>query len=282
MSAPPLARSEKTRPGADPKWAIGDALLAVSEDDRDAVAIAAGLKQTDARSYWRTAEAWPPHTRTCAASWTVYRYLSRLENRFAVIFPGMTVRDAHEACTGKKVDRRALHNLADDDVIDEIVRLMLSPRSKAVVPQILERLNVSKEGRKAARDRRSTAALRRLGEEIRLVQKEIRKRRDEKSPALRFMESRRRLLDTEVNVQEIGLLFNDPEERKATDDEEWRLLATRLHELRDVADKVARDILVTLDVIDAEVWDDSDGWSIQELSGGADEDIVDAEIVDED
>ncbi|HEY8201480.1 MAG TPA: hypothetical protein VII47_09015, partial [Actinomycetota bacterium] len=85
----------------------------------------------------------------------------------------------------------------------------------------------SKEGRRVARDRRSTTVLRSLHEEIRLVQKEVKKLTAEKSPKLRFMECRRRLLDTEVNVEEIGLLFNDPDDRQAMDTEEWRGLAPR-------------------------------------------------------
>ena len=281
MSAPPLSRSEKSRPGADPKWAIGDALLAVPEAHRDRVADDAGLDKAIARSYWRTAEAWPASTRTVSASWTVHRELAALPHRFEVISAGMTIRDAQEVRTGKRPDRRAQHNLDDDDVIDEVVRLMLSPRSKDIVPQILDRLNASKEGRRAAHDRRSGAALRRLAEEIRLVQKELKRLRGEKSPALRFMESRRRLLDTEVNVEEIGLLFNDPDERQAADEEEWLKLAGRLRELQEVAAKVANDIVRTLDVVEAEAWDEADAWSVAELSDQGD-DIVDAEIVDED
>lgn len=282
LRAPSLARSEKSKPGADPKWAVGDALLDVPEEHRDAVATAAGLNQNDARSYWRTSEAWPRHTRTVPASWTVYRELNRLENRFTLIYPGMKVRDAHRAKTGNEMDRRATRKLGDDDVIDELVRLMLSPRSKAIVPLILERLNASKEGRKAARDRRSGAALRRLDDEIRLLQKEIKRRRTEKSPGLRFMEVRRRLLDTEVNVEEVALLFNDPDDRLGADEDEWRRLAGRLEELRDLANKVATDIINTLDVVEVEAWDEADRWTAPELSGGGDDDIVDAEIVDED
>ncbi|MGW0230911.1 hypothetical protein ACWDWO_21590 [Actinopolymorpha singaporensis] len=167
-------------------------------------------------------------------------------------------------------------------MIDELVRLMLSPRSKAVVPQILERLNASREGRKAARDRRSAAALRRLDEEIRQVQKEIKKRRNEKSAGLRFMEVKRRLLDTEVNVEEIGLLFNDPDDRAAVDDAEWLRLGERVVELRDSAHKVAAQILAAYDVWDAEGQDVSEPWTIGELSVGGNDEIVDAEIVNED
>lgn len=282
VRAPSLARSEKSKPGADPKWEIGDVLLDVPAEERDAVALAAGLKQNDARSYWRTSQAWPPHTRTVAASWTVYRELNRLDGRFSIIHPGMKVRDAHLAKTGNEMDRRATRKLEDDDVIDELVRLMLSPRSKAIVPQILERLNASKEGRKAARDRRSGAALRRLDDEIRLLQKEIKRRRTEKSSGLRFMEVRRRLLDTEVNVEEVALLFNEPDDRLGADEDEWRRLAGRLEELRDLANKVAMDITNTLDVVEVEAWDEADRWTAPELSGGGDDDIVDAEIVRED
>lgn len=282
MRAPALARSEKSRPGADPKWAIGDALLEAPEDHRDQLAREAGLSQNDARSYWRTSEAWPQPTRTTPASWTAYRELRDLEDRFSIIYPGMNVRAAHFEKTGNDMDRRAQRKLDDEVVIDEVVRLMLSSRSKAIVPRILERLNASKEGRKAARDRRSGAALRRLDEEIRLLQKELKKRRTEKSPGLRFMELRRRLLDTEVNVEEVALLFNDPDDRTGTDEEEWRLIARRLRELRDISDKVGNDIVTTLDISDVEAWDETDRWAVPGISIGGDGVIVDAEIVDED
>ena len=57
----------------DPKWAIGDALLNIPLEYRDEVATLAELDQADARSYWRTSEAWPPETRTTSASWSAYR-----------------------------------------------------------------------------------------------------------------------------------------------------------------------------------------------------------------
>jgi len=96
------------------------------------------------------------------------------------------------------------------------------------------------------------------------------------------MEVRKRLLDTEVNVEEIGLLYNDPEDRAAADGDQWRRMAELVAELRDSADKVAHNILVGLDVIEAEAMDEFDGWSIAELSVGGEDDTVDAEIVDED
>jgi hypothetical protein len=278
-AVPPLTRSNKSRPGADPKWAIGDALLVVPEEHRDDVARHAGLSKSIARSYWRTALAWPSNTRTIAASWTAYRELAPMKDRFTVIQPSMTMRDAHLARTGKPIDRHALHTLSDEDVVTEIVRLMMSPRRDAVVPEILKRLDTSKEGRKAARDRRSAAALRRLDEEIRLVQKERKRLRAEKSPRLRFMEVKRRILDTEVHVEEVGLLFTNPDDRQAVDEEEWRRLAKRVKELSDVAEQVATAILDRTDVLDAEWWDVAD--TIAELSG-RDDFVVDAEIVDED
>ena len=178
MAAPPLSRSDKSRPGADEKWVIGDALLAVPAEHRDEVATAAGLDRNSGRSYWRTALAWPPNTRSVPASWATYRELVPMQDRFTVIQPAMNVRQAHFVRTGKSIDRPALHRSSDDQVIEELVRLMLSPRRGTVVPEILRRLNMSREGRKAARDRRSAAALRRLDEEIRLVQKEIKRLRE--------------------------------------------------------------------------------------------------------
>jgi hypothetical protein len=45
---------------------------------------------------------------------------------------------------------------------------------------------------------------------------------------------------------------------------------------------VATDISNTLDAVEVEAWDEADRWTAPELSGGGDDDIVDAEIVDED
>jgi hypothetical protein len=90
------------------------------------------------------------------------------------------------------------------------------------------------------------------------------------------------LLDTEVNVEEIGLLANDPDERHCADDEDWRDLAERVLQLRDTAHRVAVSILKRADALDAESWSAAeDPWVIKELAGGGG-DVVDAELVDED
>ncbi|WP_189157118.1 hypothetical protein [Lentzea pudingi] len=264
------------------KWRLGDAMLEVPAEHRDAVAEAIGLAKGNARSYWRTAEAWPPDARGTSAAWTVYRDLAKDDDRFDLIKPGMTVRSLYEAKTGRQIDRRATHNLPDDDLIDEVVKLMLSPRRASLVPRILSRLNTSKEGRKAARDRRSTHALRRLDDEIRQVQKEIRRLQSDKSPRTRFVEVRKRLLETEVNVEEIGLLANDPDDRQFADDEDWRDLATRVSELADTASRVAASILDRTEAVEADGWLAADDlWSVRELSSSHAY-AVDAEIVDAD
>lgn len=288
MAAPSLSRSEKKSPGADPKWAIGDALLAVPEEHRDAVALEVGLTKTDARSYARVAQAWPAHARTVQASWTTYRVMTEgqfrdlsLERRQALMFDGMVMRQATKVRTKKDVDRRATEKLTDDDIIDEIVMFMISQRSKRVIPLILERLNASKEGRKLAQSKRSTAALRQLDDEIRLIQKAIKKAMAEDSPGLRFMQLKRRLLDTEVNVEQIALLFSSTDEDQAADADGWRDLAQSLKGLATLADKVSTNILSAADVIDVEGWDEADAWTSPGLSvGGDDDDIVDAELVD--
>jgi hypothetical protein len=263
-------------------WRLGDALLGIPAEHRDAVAEAAGLEKGNARTYWRTAEAWPPDSRGTPAAWTVYRDLAKEEDRFALIKPGMTVRGLYEARTGRQIDRRATHKMSDDDLIDEVVKLMLSPRRTSLVPKILSRLNTSKEGRKAARDRRSTHALRRLDDEIRQVQKEIRRLQSNKSPRARFAEVRKRLLETEVNVEEIGLLANDPDDRLYADDEDWRDLAARVVELADAANRVAAAILDRTEAVEADAWlADEDLWAIKELSS-VDGNIADAEIVGDD
>lgn len=289
MAAPPLSRSEKKLPGADPKWKIGDALLAVPQEHRDAVAIEAGLDKAAARSYARVAEAWPEYTRTVQASWTTYREMVEgdykdlsLDQRRGKMWDGMTMRQASKERTNKDLDRKATHNLDDDDLITEIMLLMVSPRSKRVVPQIVERLNASKKTRKLAGAKRSTAALRLLDEEIRLIQKAAKKALAENSPGLRFMELKRGLLNTEVNVEQIGLLFGNTDEDEAADADGWRDLAEQLKELAGIADKIATNILTTVNVVDIEGWDQADAWTVPALSvGGEDDDIVDAELVDE-
>jgi len=81
---------------------------------------------------------------------------------FSVARRGFDMRDDAIVRTGKRIDRRAIDKVSDEELIPEVVKLMLSPRRRSVVPLILDPAQRVKEGRKAARDKRSTAAPRRV------------------------------------------------------------------------------------------------------------------------
>jgi hypothetical protein len=282
MGAPSLPRSQKGTGGPDPKWLIGDALLAVPVEHRDAVGEAAGLERGEARSYARVAEMWPPSARRKAA-WSVHRELTIKSkiydpaDRFETIRDGMKVREAHLLATGKEVDRQAFHVMSDETVIAEMARLLLSPRQQTVLPRLYEALNELADGRRIGRARRSTAALRRLDKEIREAQREIKKRRDHGSGGVRFYEVMKRLLNTAANVEEADLLWDN--DRTEVDEDDWVRLGKQLEGMGKRAIHVAGRILMHTNVDDTEGWDEDTRLA---LGFGGEDDIVDAELVDED
>jgi hypothetical protein len=284
MSAPPLARRDvRTRHRLDPKWLIGDALLTVPEPERDAVAEAAGLEQGVARSYWRTAAAWPVETRTAACAWTTYRTLTHLPNRTEVIRDGLTLRPAMKIATGRDVDRpsarRVVKKQGVDGLANEIVDHLLSTDGKELVTTLVERLNASKEGRRRSTAKRSAKVIRDLSDEIRKISEEISRRRAQNPPDLQFLDKTSKFLKARVAVEEIGLLYQDPADRSATADEKWRELALRLQEHAARADRIATTILAQVDVIEVE-WAEEYEWTAPGLTEG-DSEVADAEIVDE-
>ena len=192
----------------------------------------------------------------------------------------MTLRQANFIKTGRKMDRQAPQAMDDDDLIDELVELMLSPRSKGLVPKIIERLNASKEGRKISVAKRSAKAIRMLQDEIRQVMTEIRRRREQSAPDLRFMELKRKFLDARVIVEEIGLLHADMDDRHATSAAAWRDMAKRIEEHGEVAQRIARKILRSIDVVDVE-WVEETEWEVQSLLPSIEDDeIAEAEVVE--
>jgi hypothetical protein len=282
MRAPALRPKQKQRRGADPKWKIGDTLLTVPAEDRAAVAAEAGLSKGEARNYANVAEAWPPNTRR-EASWAVHRELAKKSSplydradRFSLIRDGMTRREA-AMLTGTEVERKPIGITDDEEVISDIVRIMLSPRRR-IMPRIYEKLNESAAGRQAGRARRSTNALRRLDQEIRLAQAEIRRQRELGSPGTRALELHRQLMNLEARIEECALLWEA--DRWQVDEELWTRLGKRLDQLGTRARQVAARILSTTDVEDVEGWDDADAWQAPELLAG-DDAITDAEIVDQ-
>src|SRR5690349_21580762 len=81
---------------ADETFALGDLLTAVGElddeqFDRLAKEIGHGLTGGRLKSYRDVSAAWPDGTRV-DASWTTHRTLAKIENRFELIKPGMTLR----------------------------------------------------------------------------------------------------------------------------------------------------------------------------------------------
>jgi hypothetical protein len=121
-----------------------------------------------------------------------------------------------------------------------------------------------------------------LQDEIRQVMTEVRRRRDQNAPDLRFMEVKRKFLDARVIVEEIGLLHADLDDRQATSEDAWRDMAKRLEEHGEVAQRIARKILHDIDVVDAD-WIDETQWEVQSLmpSVAYDDEVVEAEIVRE-
>ena len=281
MHAPPLRRSEKRKPGADPKWKVGDILLPLPPDDRDAVAEAAGLDSSAARTYWKTAEAWPPPLRR-ACSWTVHRQLAAKtdlwdpSDRFTAIHDGMTTRQAAVLTTGRELDRKPIHRVDDDEVVLDLAKMIMGPRHSQILPKLHAAIEGLMDGRQTAKGKRTSATLRRLDTETRKVQKAIRLEHRTRFHGHPVQGGSAQAGADRVRYRARGSAVGEC--RRLTVDEDSSMVE-ELVTLRDAAHQAAVRIRAVVGATDTEGWEEPE-WVTLELSGpGNDDDIDDAEIV---
>lgn len=201
MASPRLGRAERVSLGPqDEKFALGDLLAHVADEELDAIAGAIGhnLSGAGLRSYREVARAWPWECRV-AASWTVHRTLKNAANRFDLIQPGMTLREAVIA-TGK--------NPADTE---HPSRWNIERRVPFIISQLQDEATVKAiraelDGRK--RTRSAKAALKMVEEdrsaEYRDALRELREVRDAKHPERAAYEALFRIRDAREYVRAVG------------------------------------------------------------------------------
>jgi hypothetical protein len=190
----------------DEKFALGDLICEVGDEELDELAREIGHNLTSAnlRSYREVARAWPPEKRV-AASWTVHRTLKNAVNRFELIAPGMTLRQAQIATGKNPADTEHPSRWGLDRLVPFIITELLDARvSKAVRAEL--------ETRKGARAARTAARMvdEERSAEYREALRVLREARDAKSPERAVYEVIFKLRDAREYVRAVA---------KASDDE---------------------------------------------------------------
>jgi hypothetical protein len=206
MAAPRLGRAQRVSLGPqDEKFALGDLLSDVEDDQLERLARGIGHNLTAAtlKSYREVAGAWPSAQRV-AASWTVHRTLKNLADRFDVIQPGMTLREAQIASGRTPADTEHPSRWSlERRVLFIITQLQDAATTKAVRDEL--------EGRK--RTRAAKAAVKMVDEdrsaEYRAALRELRDARDAKHPERAAYEVIFKLRDSREYVRAVGKMSGD-------------------------------------------------------------------------
>ena len=207
MGGPRLGRAQRASLGPeDEKFALGDLISDVADDQLDQLAhqIGHNLTAGNLRSYREVARAWPPDKRV-AASWTAHRTLMNSPDRFDIIQPGMTLRQAQKATGKNPADTEHPSRWSIDRLVPFIItQLQDTTISKAVRAEL--------EDRKGARAARAAAKMvdEERSAEYREALRELREARDAKSPERAVYEVIFKLRDAREYIRAVG---------KASDDE---------------------------------------------------------------
>ena len=206
LSAPRLGRAERASSGpSDEKFALGDLFLGVEDEQLEWLAGRLGHNLTGAglRSYREVAAAWPPEKRV-AASWTTHRTLKNAPDRFDVIKPGMTLRQAQQAIGKQPADTEHPSRWSLDRKVPFIVtQLMDATTNKAVRDDL--------DGKKGARAARAAAKMvdEERSAEYREALRELREARDAKSAERMLYEVIFKLREFREYLRAIGKASGD-------------------------------------------------------------------------
>jgi hypothetical protein len=227
MAAPRLGRAQRASLGPeDEKFALGDLVSDVADDQLDRLAHEIGHNLTGAslRSYREVARAWPQDKRV-AASWTAHRTLMNHPDRFDIIQPKMTLRQAQKATGKNPADTEHPSRWGLDRLVPFIITQLLDTAISKAVREELD----TRKGARAAR-----TAVKMVDEErsaeYREALRELREARDAKSPERAIYEIIFKLRDYREYVRAIGKASDD-EMSFVSDDRRPDIAA----ELRDLA-----------------------------------------------
>lgn len=183
LAAPPLTRGEKKAKGQDdPKWALGDLLLELPEQRLDRFAEELDQSPSEFRRLRDVAGQWPPEHRV-AASWSAHRDLKDHQDRFNLIHPGMTVRQAAKAAGKADIDAKPTGRMTLEERADHVAVMLADKATNAAVLERLEERRATRRMRQATRmaaDERSA--------EYKEAMRALRQAQASKSPEVAFLE----------------------------------------------------------------------------------------------
>ncbi|MBA2706870.1 MAG: hypothetical protein H0U59_03590 [Gemmatimonadaceae bacterium] len=183
LASPPLSRADKSKNGlADPKWGLGDLLLEVPEPLVARVAGELGKSESEFRRYREVASRWPADRRV-QASWSAHRDLKDHDDRFELIHPDMTVREAALAAGKKPIDAKPVTRMTEDEQADLAISLLLNKR---INDRVATKLTERNDARRVLRAQRSAENER--SAEYKDAMRALREAQAAKSPELAFIE----------------------------------------------------------------------------------------------
>jgi hypothetical protein len=177
----------------------------VEDDQLQALADAIGSNLTagNLKSYREVARAWPSAQRV-AASWTAHRTLKNMTERFEIIRPGMTLREAIAATGKDPADTEHPSRWSTERRVPFIIAQLLDPTiSKAVRQELDERkgARAAKTAAKMVDEERSA--------EYRNALRELREKRDAKHPNRAAYEAIFKLREEREYVRAVGKASSD-------------------------------------------------------------------------
>lgn len=174
LAAPPLRRSEKaTRGPQDPKFALGDYLLAIPSQFVDLLADAVGGDVGQLRIARDVADKIPPERRV-AASWTVHR---DLRHRPELLADGLTVRDATAVAGKDPIDEKSERRKTVEERAKNVRKGLADPEVYALIDTEMANNRAERQMRHRARQVQSEHGVR-----ARELEAEVRALREAKSP----------------------------------------------------------------------------------------------------
>jgi hypothetical protein len=262
-------------PSADKKWAAGDIAATIPVPDLPRVAerlqergvtITAGVL----KSYAQVARAYPSHQRNVRAAWAVYREARDVppEQRSSVLWDGQTLRGVRLALGKGPMDQPRRERQPVEDRAFAVTQELQDPQVRELV---MREMNSSAADRKARRAAKTT--LDEIAARQKLIDAELRKRKQEGTPESQFWRASKELNNAAKFIYSVARLYSRHPD--AMEEYRWKELVEILRSVTNAAADAADRLEGSSDdeFIEGEALD-----NMFELDAG---EIVDAEIVDD-
>lgn len=199
------------------KFELGDLLIEndVPDGHLDELAekIGSNMTANSLKSYRDVARAWPSERRV-QASWTTHRTLAKVPERFDVIRPNMTLRQAQIAAGGRPADAKHPSRWRFEERVDFLITQL---QDEAVNRAVREQADERKKARAVKAAARAVDEER--SAEYREALRELRERNSAKDPERAVYDAIFKLRDAREYVRAVGKASTDersflPEHRK--------------------------------------------------------------------